>query len=422
MNFKFLLRTTIIGGIIGGSIGKVAAQPNASDLSNTGIATITTAVPFLMINPSARWGSLGDIGVSTEADASSMHYNVGKLAHAPKDMSFDVSYSPWLRALVPDINLGYIGFYKKIGNRTAIGASVRYFSLGDITFTDMAGNTIGNYNPNEFSIDVGASLKLSQYWSGGISFKFVYSNLTLGQNVNGQATNPGLAGGGDLGFYFQNPDKKLFKKPVTWRFGVAINNIGSKVKYSDAQANGDFMPTNLRLGGGAQLEIDKFNSISWHVELAKLLVPSNPIYERDSNGYVKTDAQGNYLIQYGMDPNRNAFTAMFTSFGDSPYGFLGEMSEFTWQTGVEYWYNKLLRVGAGFFYETPSAGNRQFFTLGAGVRYKVFGLDFSYLIPTRQRNPLENTLRFTLSFHFDKFGKGKKGDNTDNTNPKTKSK
>lgn len=418
MNFKFLSRTLVITGIFG-ALSNVSFAQNISDddLSNIGSRTITTAVPFLMINPSARWGSLGDIGVSTEADAASMHFNVGKLAMAPKDMSFDVSYSPWLRALVPDINLAYLGFYKKIGNRTTIGGSIRYFSLGDITFTDMAGNTIGNYNPNEFSIDLGASLKLSQYWSGGISFKFIYSNLTLGQNVNGQATNPGLAGGGDLGFYFQNPDKKLFKKPVTWRFGVAINNIGSKIKYSDAQANGDFIPTNFRIGAGAQLELDKFNSISWHVEIAKLLVPSNPNYltQRDTNpnsptDYVVTDAQGNPMIEAGMDPNRNAFTAMFTSFGDSPLGFVGEMSEINLSTGVEYWYNKLLRVGAGFFYEAPESGNRQYFTLGAGVRYKVFGLDFSYLIPTRQRNPLENTLRFTLSFQFDKFGKGKKGD------------
>lgn len=411
MNFKFLSRTLVVTGIFGGIAGNAISQVDMSNLSNVGSATITTAVPFLMINPSARWGSLGDIGVSTEADAASMHYNVGKLAMAPKDMSFDVSYSPWLRALVPDINLAYLGFYKKIGTRTAVGASIRYFSLGDITFTDMSGNTIGNYNPNEFSLDVGASLKLSEYWSGGISFKFIYSNLTLGQNVNGQATNPGLSGGGDLGFFYQNSDKKLFKKPVTWRFGVAINNIGAKIKYSDAQANGDFIPTNLRLGGGVQLEIDKFNSIAWNVEIAKLLVPSNPIYDKDSLGYVKIDSTtGQPAILYGQDPNRNTFTAMFTSFGDSPYGFLGEMSEITVQTGIEYWYNKLLRVGAGFFYETPSAGNRQFFTLGAGVRYKVFGLDFSYLIPTRQRNPLENTLRFTLSFHFDKFGKGKKKD------------
>jgi|SRR5688572_9720674 len=433
MNFKFLSRTFVITGIVVAVVPQVIAQTNVSqdDFSNIGSRTITTATPFLMINPSARWGSLGDIGVSTEADASSMHYNVGKLALAPKDMSFDVAYSPWLRALVPDINLAYLGFYKKIGNRTAIGASIRYFSLGDITFTDMSGNTIGNFNPNEFSIDLGASLKLSQYWSGGISFKFIYSNLTLGQNVNGQATNAGVAGGGDLGFFFQNPDKKLFKKPVTWRCGVAINNIGSKIKYSDAQANGDFIPTNFRLGGGAQIELDKFNSLSWHVEVAKLMVPSNPDYLRDFDtattdpctncyGYVVKDPQGNPVIQNGMDPNRNAFTAMFTSFGDSPLGFIGELSEFTLQTGVEYWYNKLLRVGVGFFYEAPESGNRQFFTLGAGVRYKVFGLDFSYLIPTTQRNPLENTLRFTLSFNFDKFNTKKDEGGTNTTKTKKK--
>jgi len=419
MNFKFLSRTSAVLGILGISISTTHAQVNMNDLSNVGSATITTAVPFLMINPSARWGSLGDIGVSTEADAASMHYNVGKLAMAPKDMSFDVSYSPWLRALVPDINLAYLGFYKKIGTRTAVGASVRYFSLGDITFTDMSGNTIMNVNPNEFSIDAGASLKLSEYWSGGISFKFIYSNLTLGQNVNGQATNAGLAGGGDLGFFYQNGDKKLFKKPVIWRFGVAINNIGSKIKYSESQPNGDFIPTNFRIGAGAQLQIDKFNSISWNLEFAKLLVPSKPIYQTDYDtatvqpcsscqGNAVRDANGNLVVLAGMDPNRDGFTSIFTSFGDSPYGFVGEMSEFSIQTGVEYWYNKLLRVGVGFFYETPSAGNRQFFTLGAGVRYKVFGLDFSYLIPTRQRNPLENTLRFTLSFHFDKIGKKKK--------------
>lgn len=407
MNFKLFSRTIVVTSFVGFAATNISAQATTSNLSNIGSRTITTSVPFLMINPSARWGSLGDIGVCTEADAASMHFNVGKLALAPKDMGFDVSYSPWLRALVPDINLAYLGFYKKIGTRTAIGASIRYFSLGDITFTDMSGNTIGNYNPNEFSMDVGASLKLSEYWSGGISFRFIYSNLTLGQNVNGQATNPGVAGGGDLGFFYQNADKKLFGKPVTWRFGLSITNIGSKIKYSDAQANGDFIPTNFRIGGGAQVELDQFNSLSWHIEVAKLLVPSNPIYQKDSAGYVQYDAQGNPIILEGMDPNRNVFSAMFTSFGDSPYGFAGEMSEFTIATGVEYWYNKLLRVGAGFFYETPESGNRQYFTLGAGVRYKVFGLDFSYLIPTTQRNPLENTLRFTLSFHFDKFGSPK---------------
>lgn len=384
---------------------KIAAQPNINELSQLGRATITSAVPFLMINPDARQGGMGDLGVGTDGENGYMHFNVAKMAFAKKDMRFGISYSPWLRALVPDINLAYLEFHKKVGSRFTVGASVRYFSLGDITFTDNTGNTIGRYNPNEFSIDAGVAIKLSPYWSAGVSMKFVYSNLTLGQFVQGQATNAGLGGGGDIGFYYENDEKKLFKKDVTWRFGVAINNIGSKIKYSEAQANGDFQPTNFRLGASSTVELDKYNKLMLALEINKLMIPSNAIYFKNVAGFDSVDAQGNRVIEYGLDPNRNAFEAMFTSFGDSPYGFLGEMNEVNFQIGAEYWYNNLLRVSTGFFYETPSSGNRQYFTLGAGVRYKMFGLDFSYLIPTVQNNPLQNTLRFTLGFHFDQMGK-----------------
>lgn len=355
---------------------------------------ITTAVPFLMINPDARTGGMGDLGVATEADAASMQWNVGKLAFAPKDMSFNVSYTPWLRNLVPDINLAYLGFYKKIGDRVCIGASLKYFSLGDITFTDQNGTNIGVYTPNEFSIDAGASLKLSQYWSGGIAFRFIYSNLTLGQIVGGSATNAGLAGSGDFGFYYENPDKKLFKRPVTWRFGFAFTNIGSKIKYSDVDPDGDFIPTNLRIGASSTLDIDKFNKLTWAIEFSKLLVPS-------SNIALDTTDNGANKVQ-------SPIVGIFTSWGDAPAGFYGEMLEITFATGVEYWYNNLFRASAGFFYEPQASGNRTYFTLGAGVRYKVFGLDFSYLLPTVQRHPLENTLRFSLSFNFDPIKKKKK--------------
>lgn len=356
---------------------------------------ITTAVPFLMINPDARTGGMGDLGVATEADAASFQWNVGKLVFAPKDMSFNVSYTPWLRNLVPDINLAYLGFYKKIGNRVAVGGSLKYFSLGDITFTDQNGTNIGIYTPNEFSLDAGASLKLSEYWSGGIAFRFIYSNLTLGQMVGGSATNAGMAGSGDFGFFYQNSDKKLFKKPVTWRFGFAFTNIGSKIKYSDLNADGDFIPANLRVGASSTLDIDKFNKITWAVEFSKLLVPSSNIALDTSNN--------------GADKVKSPIAAIFTSWGDAPAGFYGEILEITFATGVEYWYNNLFRASAGFFYEPQVSGNRTYFTLGAGVRYKVFGLDFSYLLPTVQRHPLENTLRFSLSFNFDKIGKGNKG-------------
>jgi hypothetical protein len=405
MFLKKIRRSLVTFFMVGGSVIIGNSQASEQDLSNTGNQTITTSVPFLMISPDAKAGGYADQGVATEADANSMHWNVGKLAHAPKDMSIAVSYTPWLRQLVPDINLAYLGFYKKIGNRTAVGASLRYFSLGDITFTDNNGNTIGQYNPNEFAIDAGASLKLSEYWSGGVAFRFIYSNLTLGQNVQGAATNPGLAGAGDIGFFFQNPDKKLFKKPVTWRFGVSITNIGNKIKYSDVQANGDYIPINLRLGTSNTIQIDDYNKFTLSVELSKLMVPSVPVYDRDSNGVIQYGPDGKPILVAGMDPNRNVIAGMFSSLWDSPRGFYGEILEFTIATGVEYWYNNLFRAAAGFFYEPRVSGNRQYFTVGAGVRYKIFGLDFSYLIPTVQRNPLEHTVRFTLSFNFDAFKK-----------------
>lgn len=366
----------------------------------TGISTsfaqsraITTGVGFLTINPDARTGGMGDLGVSTQADAASMQWNVGKLAFAPDNMGFNLSYTPWLRNLVPDINLAYLGFYKKVAkDRVAIGASVKYFSLGDINFTDQSGGAIGTYTPNEFAIDAGASLKLSQYWSGGVAFRFIYSNLTLGQSSQGGgAASVGLAGSGDFGFYYQNADKKLFKKDMVWRFGFAFSNIGSKIKYGDRS---NFIPTALRVGGNGVISIDEHNTFGLSVELFKYLVPS--VYHfTDSNGTITND-------------DRSPIGAIFTSFADSPYGFYGEILEINVMTGVEYWYKNIFRISTGFHYEPEVSGNRQYLTVGAGVRYKVFGLDFSYLIPVKARNPLENTLRFSLLFNFGKMGKGKK--------------
>lgn len=377
-----------------------------SALSRIGYSTITTAVPFLMISPDAKAGGMGDLGVATEGDANSMHWNPAKMMFAEKDMSISVSYTPWLRNLVPDINLAYLSFYKKIQDRAAIGASLRYFSLGEITFTDNQGTVTGQYNPNEFAIDAGAAIKMSEYWSGAVSFRFIYSNLSLGQSVQGQPTRAGLSGAGDVAFFYENRDKKLFKKPVIWRFGVAITNIGSKVKYSDAQPNGDFIPTNMRMGASSTIDIDDHSRFTLAFEFNKLLVPSPPLYAMDSNGAVIRDPQTNMpVICKGMDPNRNIMSALVTSFWDAPQGFAEEMREINFAIGAEYWYNKLFGARAGFFYEPRSKGNRQYFTVGASVRYKIFGLDFSYLIPTVTRNPLENTLRFTLSFNFDKFKK-----------------
>lgn len=388
------LTKAVFATIIAGFAGIVAGNAQQSD----GIQRpITTSVSFLTINPDARTGGMGDLGVATEADAASMQWNVGKLAFAKDDMGFNLSYTPWLRNLVPDINLAYLGFYKKLAkDRVAIGASLKYFSLGDINFTDQSGGAIGTYTPNEFSIDVGTSIKLSNYWSGGIAFRFIYSNLTLGQiSQQGGGSSVGLAGSGDFGFYYQNADKKLFKKDVIWRFGFAFSNIGSKIKYADVRPEGNFIPTNLRIGASGTINIDEHNSLGLSVELFKYLIPS-------SNRFL--DSLGNIVPGKNVSP----IAAIFTSFADAPRGFYGEILEINVMTGVEYWYKNIFRVSTGFHYEPEVSGNRQYLTVGAGVRYKIFGLDFSYLIPVRARNPLENTLRFSLLFQFGKMGKNKK--------------
>lgn len=387
-----------------GPLQQTEAQIDTA-LARIGYKTITSAVPFLMISPDARAGGMGDLGVATEGDANAMHWNPAKMMFAEKDMSISISYTPWLRNLVPDINLAYLSFFKKIQDRAAIGASIRYFSLGEITFTDQQGTVTGQYNPNEFAIDAGAALRMSDKWSGAVAFRFIYSNLSLGQSVQGQPTQAGLSGAGDVSFFYENKEKKLFKRPVIWRWGINISNIGAKIKYSEVQPNGDFLPTNLRTGASATLDIDDYNRVTLAFEFNKLLIPSPPLYAIDENGNTIRDENNNPVVCKGMDPNRNIMNALVTSFVDAPGGFVEEMAEINFAVGFEYWYNKLFGARGGFFYEPQSKGNRQYFTVGASVRYKVFGLDFSYLIPTVARNPLENTLRFTLSFNFDKAKK-----------------
>jgi len=393
--YKYLSATLLSSLLV---VASLSAQGSAGDnleaigFNTTDPNVVTVSVPFLMISPEARAGGMGDLGVATSADANSLHWNVAKLARVENDMSFSVSYSPWLRDLVPDINLAYLGFYRKLNDRFTLGGSLRYFSLGDITFTNDVGQVIGNYNPHEFAVDAGGALKLSDYWSAGVAFRFIYSNLTLGQNVGGQATEPGVAGSGDFGFYYENPEAKLFDRQSTWRFGVSVQNIGSKIRYSASQTAADWIPVMLRVGGSNTLQIDDYNSFTLALEVSKLLVPTPPFRS-------PTNADS---ILAGMDRDRSVLVGMVTSLWDAPGGFSEEMQEFMLSGGAEYWYDKTLAVRGGFFWEHPRKGNRQYFTIGAGVRYNIFGLDFSYLIPTGRNNPLANTLRFTLTFNIDR--------------------
>lgn len=399
-----------------------------------GLNTITTAVPFLIIAPDSRAGAMGDAGVATSPDANSIHWNPAKFAFVEKGMGFSLSYVPWLRKLVPDINLSYLSGYKKIDDMSTISASLLYFSLGDIQFTDAFGNNTTQFRPNEFAFDVSFARKLSKYFSGGISVRYINSNLTGGVLVEGQASRPGQAIAADVSGYFQNDQIKLGSKKSAVAAGINISNIGNKMSYTTSSKR-DFIPINMRLGPRLTVNLDDYNSITITTDVNKLLVPTRPFYKTDSAGNPILGSDGNQIIIAGKDPNRAVASGMFGSFSDAPgvpirdenndivYNadgtaqvekgsvFKEEMREFTYSFGAEYWYDKQFAVRTGYFYEHALKGNRKYITVGAGLKYNVFALDFAYLIPayfgksatSTNRSPLENTLRFTLIFDFEAF-------------------
>jgi len=365
---------------------------------NKRINTITTAVPFLIIAPDARSGAMGDAGVASTPDANSMHWNPAKYAFINNDMGFSMSYSPWLRALVNDINLAYLTGYKRIDKQQTVAASLLFFSLGDITFTNDIGQVIGNFKPNEFSIDATYSRKFSEEISGAIALRYIYSNLTGGIFVGGAESRAGQSGAADVSAYYRKPLEIKSQKAV-FAFGINISNIGAKMSYTE-NIETDFIPINLRIGPSFTIDLDKYNQISFLFDANKLLVPTPPIWKLDTNGLPVYGPDGKRVILLGRDPNVGIVSGMFGSFSDAPGGYKEELKEITLSTGVEYWYDKQFAIRAGYFYEAATKGNRKYFTLGAGLKYNVFGLDFAYLIPTQQRNPLENTLRFSLTFDF----------------------
>jgi len=376
---------------------------HAQDVNPLGqINTITTAVPFLIISPEGRAGGMGDAGVASSPDANSMHWNPAKYAFINKKTGFSISYTPWLRQLVPDINLYYLAGYHKLKNDQAIAASLRYFSLGNITFTDINGTVTGDYNPNEYAIDACYSRKLGEEFSAGIALRYIHSNLTGGVDLTGGiGTKPGNSVAADISGFFMR-ETKVLKQDAVFSFGLNISNIGTKISYTETGTK-DFIPINLRLGPSLKFILNEFNTITFLADFNKLLVPTPPIYDDSAS------SSGNIVIQYGKDPNKSVAAGMFGSFSDAPNGFKEEMQEIIYCGGLEYWYDNLFAFRAGYFHESAVKGNRKYFTLGAGLRYNVFGIDFSYLIPTEQRNPLENTLRFSLLFNFE-GAKGSKKD------------
>jgi hypothetical protein len=359
----------------------------ATNTNGTSSSAIPTAVPFLLITPDSRSGGMGEAGVAISPDVNANYWNPSKLAFIEGNDDISASYSPWLRSLVPDVSLSYLAYAHKLDDRNTIGASVRYFNLGTINLTDNSQNNQGTYTPNEFSIDGSFARTFGNDFSLGLTLRYIHSNLYTGYaSSSSQQTKAGNAVGADISFFYKKPIQE-FGNDATFAFGTNISNIGSKISYAD---NGTkyFLPTNLRIGVANTINLDETNQFTFALDLNKLMVPTPPIL----------DANGN--IVKGKSDNVSVPAGIFGSFTDAPGGFSEELQEISFSPGVEYWYNKLFALRAGYYYQNPNKGGLHYFTLGTGFKYDIFAFDFSYIAASQQNSPLANTLRFTLTANF----------------------
>ncbi|GAB2696109.1 type IX secretion system outer membrane channel protein PorV [Mucilaginibacter koreensis] len=372
------------------SPGFVFAQqvigPSGTNTNGSSGTAITTAVPFLTITPDSRSGALGDAGVALSPDVNANYWNPSKLTFLEDKNSVSASYSPWLRRLVPDVNLAYLSYAHKLDERNSIGASVRYFNLGTIDLRDGNAADLGTYKPNEFSIDGTFARKFGENLSLGLTLRYIHSSLANGAFLGTQQTRPANAAAADVSAYYRKPTQQ-FGKDAVFALGMNISNIGTKISYTE-QGQKYFLPTNLRIGAANTWYLDDFNELTVLLDVNKLLVPTPPI--RDSNGNIIS----------GKDDNRSVPGGIFGSFSDAPGGFSEELKEISYAGGLEYVYNKQFALRTGYFYENPNKGNRQYFTVGAGFKYDVYQFDVSYLVASQQKSPLANTLRLTLSVNF----------------------
>ncbi|WP_186755577.1 type IX secretion system outer membrane channel protein PorV [Echinicola salinicaeni] len=376
------------------------AQNNSVVLSgqDEGRRVLITAVPFLNFAPDSRHSAMGDAGVATSPDANSAHWNAAKLAFVKDKMGFSLSYSPWLGKLVPDMSLNYLTGYLRIDEMSTFGLDLRYFNMGDIQLTNGSGQDIGQFNPRDIAIGSTYARKLSQNLSLGISARFIHSNLSGNiSSGGGSDSKPGISVGVDVGVYY-NKEVLFGGKEANWSLGANISNIGPKITYNSAD-DLDYIPTNLRLGTALEIALDDNNDLTFAFDINKLLIPTPPIYDRNEDGSLKTDANGNPIILKGKDPNRPLLGGMFGSFTDAPNGFSEEMQELMISFGVEYEYAEKFAVRTGYFHENKNKGGRQYFTMGVGFDIKRFGFDFSYLVPQKQNHPLAETLRFSLAYN-----------------------
>ena len=384
---KFVL--LLIGGIMMamtsyGQTGAILGQDSSR-------RPIVTAVPFLSISPDSRSAGMGDAGGALSPDVNATYWNPAKLAFIDKQTGVSASFSPWLAKIVDDMWLFYLSGYHKIDDLQTFGASMRYFDLGSITFTNDQGGTIQTVDPREFAIDVSYARKLSNRFSMAVAGRFIHSNLA--GNISCQSCpvgnpRPGNTAALDIATFYQNDEMMLSGYPSTLRLGATVSNLGPKISYTDENSK-DFLPTTLRLSSSMTSEIDGFNKFTLALDISKLLVPSPPVY----------DASGNIIA--GKDPNKSLLSGVLGSFSDAPDGFKEEVQELMIAAGIEYWYNDLFALRTGYFSEHKLKGARQYFTVGLGFKYTKFAVDFSYLIARQQNHPLENTLRFTIMMNID---------------------
>ena len=361
---------------------------------------IITAVPFLLISPDSRGSAMGETGVATSPDANSVHWNNAKLAFIDKKYGFGMSYVPWLGKIVDDMSVSYLSGFYKLDDIQSIGLSMKYFDLGEIQLTDNQGLALGIENPKELSTAFTYSRKLTNNLSIGGTTRYIWSNLT-GSISNYSDAKAGNSFSVDLGLYY-NKEITLANRTSELSFGSHISNIGGKITYGSSKSL-DFIPINLRIGTSLKTFLDQYNSITLAIDLNKLMVPSPPIYEIDNNGnYVIDPTTNQAKILKGKNPNRSVLSGMFSSFSDAPDGFSEELKEITISSGLEYWYREIFSLRGGYFLENVDKGGRKFLTLGLGIKYNNLGIDFSYLSTPQNDHPLAETMRFSVSFLFDK--------------------
>ena len=399
------------------------AQPNGGGSGVTDndlqLNTITTALPFMAITPDSRAGGMGDAGTALNGSSTSVYWNTSMLSFAEDKSELSLSYTPWLRQLTNDISLSYLAGYYKINKVHTIGGSLRYFSLGEITFTDVSGNVLREDKPSEFELTGAYAFRLAKRLSIGINGKFAYSNLTGGLTVGGVNTKAGVVGAADFSITYRNENAKIGKTDGIYSFATTINNLGNKVAYSELSKR-DFIPMNLKIGNSFEAAFDDYNKVTFAVDLQRLLVPTPAFY---------ANIDGDYTMLSGMNGDVGIINSIMQSFYDAP-GVVAkdangdyiqnadgtyevvkgtklkeELAEINIAAGAEWWYNDVLSLRTGIFYENKNKGNRQFLNFGASLKYNMFSIDFSYLASISGRqSPLANTLRFTLRLNLGRTG------------------